>query len=65
MIEDVQKAEKWKPGPIYMSHPDWNNSIIRKGKFGKYPKKSFVDEIVKVEEKRPGPVSYSWNKHDM
>jgi hypothetical protein len=44
---DIQKAStKWIPGPIYVPHEDWRKtSASTKGKFGKYQKITFTNEV--------------------
>ena len=58
-IDIQQKAEGWKPGPIYVPHSDWTvGTVPQKHKFGKYKKLNFLDHIEKREKKLPAPTSY-------
>ena len=42
-----------------MAHSDWRkNSIAQKGRFGKYKKITFTQEMFTTERKKPGPHSY-------
>ncbi len=46
-IDEVKKAQCWKPGPIYISHNNWNEeSIKQKGRFGKYKKSTFIADVI-------------------
>lgn len=51
----VAKGNKYKPGPA-LSHLDWRKqSAEQKGRFGKYKKKTFIQEIQDACKGQPGP----------
>ena len=57
---DNQRVHGWYPTPggIYVPHSDWKEQFPRRGKFGKYKKMTFTDEVFKYEKDKPSPQKY-------
>ena len=56
-----QKAHdfKWVPGAQYIPHTDWEKTNFKaRGKFGKYKKITFTEEVLNFESKKVGPNKY-------
>ena len=43
------------PGAIYVPPTDWKENLKGRGKFGKYNKITFTEDIMKREANRPSP----------
>lgn len=56
------KAFQWVPPSKYVAHDDWkvlqNKGSDKRGKFGKYKKETFTEEVFKYEKSRPSPHAY-------
>jgi hypothetical protein len=51
---------KWVPGAQYVPHRDWNKTNFKGiGKFGKYKKITFTEEVLKFEKPKAGPHHYT------
>ena len=46
------------PAAIYVPHSDWKDNFGRRGKFGKYKRSTFTDELMKIEKDKPSPQKY-------
>jgi len=55
-----QRVQGWipTPGAIYVPPTDWKENFARRGKFGKYKRQTFTDEIFKYEAPKPSPQKY-------
>jgi len=55
------KAFQWVPPAKYVAHDDWNKTKFpdKRGKFGKYKKETFTEDVFKYEKGRTGPHHYS------
>ena len=48
------------PGAQYVPHRDWNKTNFKGiGKFGKYKKITFTEEVLKFEKSKAGPHHYT------
>lgn len=59
VFEQEANVQKYKPGPIYVSHDNWNNLTVDgpKGRFGKYKKITFTEEVF-AKMKGAGPHTF-------
>jgi hypothetical protein len=57
-FEQTAKDWKWVPAGIYVPHSEWTKQPPKNGKFGKYPKQTFTEEVMKREKPKPAPTNY-------
>lgn len=55
-----QRVQGWIPTPagIYVPHSDWKDNLKGRGKFGKYKRMTFTDDVWKYEANKPSPQKY-------
>lgn len=41
-----------------MPHSDWKDNFGRRGRFGKYKRLTFTDDVMKSEKDKPSPQKY-------
>jgi hypothetical protein len=46
-FEQTGKDWKWVPAGIYIPHSDWTKTAPKPGKWGKYKKQTFTEEVMK------------------